>query len=294
MQPKSSFSIWVEAARPKTLPASIVPVLTGAAIASSDKGISWFLLLMILLTALAIQLTTNFVNDLYDHLKGADNETRTGPTRATQAGLVSPEQMRNASLIAIASAFVLGSYLVWQGGWPILIIGLLSVVFAVAYTAGPLPLAYLGLGDIFVFIFFGPVAVAGTTYLFTGEYSPTAALAGCALGSISTGILTVNNLRDYESDKAALKKTLVVRFGRSFGKLEYLASLIFAAIIPPALYTKGLAGPWILAASASLLLSIPLILNVLKEQNLNETLAATGKLLVVFGLVFSVAWLMGS
>ncbi len=293
LKDNSKLKIWVDATRPKTLPASIIPVIAGTAIAGTETKISWFLFMVIISTALAIQLTTNFVNDLYDHLKGADNEERKGPVRATQAGLVSPEEMRKASIFSVLASLLLGSYLVWQGGWPIAAIGILSIIFAIAYTAGPLPLAYLGLGDIFVFIFFGPVAVAGTTYLFTGDWKSASILTGCALGSISMAILTVNNLRDYDSDKSALKKTLVVRFGKAFGKMEYIASIMFAALIPALLFLRGHTSFWVITASASLLLAIPLIKNVLKERDLNNTLAGTGKLLVIFGIIFSIAWVFG-
>ena len=148
LKDNSKLKIWLDATRPKTLPASIIPVIAGTAIAGNQTKISWFLFIMIISTALAIQFTTNFVNDLYDHLKGADNEERKGPVRATQAGLVSPEEMRKASILSVIASLLLGSYLVLHGGWPIALIGILSIIFAIAYTAGPLPLAYLGLGDI--------------------------------------------------------------------------------------------------------------------------------------------------
>ena len=293
LKDNSKLKIWLDATRPKTLPASIIPVIAGTAIAGNQTKISWFLFIMIISTALAIQFTTNFVNDLYDHLKGADNDERKGPVRATQAGLVSPEEMKKASILSVLASLLLGSYLVFHGGWPIAVIGILSIIFAISYTAGPLPLAYLGLGDIFVFIFFGPVAVAGTTYLFTADWQSASILTGCALGSISMAILTVNNLRDYDGDKAALKKTMVVRFGKTFGKVEYITSIVFAGLVPPLLILNGHANFWILTASASLLFAIPLVKNVLEERELNKTLAGTGKLLVIFGIVFSIAWVFG-
>lgn len=286
----SQFRIWFDAARPKTLPASFVPVVLGTAIASSSSSISGWVFLLILATAISIQISTNFVNDLYDFLKGADNEARTGPKRATQAGLVTPAQMRLASIIALGLAAFFGALLSWIGGWPLLVIGIVSLYCAVAYTAGPYPLAYLGLGDIFVLIFFGPVAVAGTSYVFTQEWSFASIIAGLGVGAISTAILAVNNLRDFETDTIANKKTLVVRFGKLFGKVEYIALLVAAAIAPLLLYFLTEKSFLILLPMLFLFVAQGSIRNVLREENLNATLAKTGLLLVIYGLLFSLAW----
>ncbi|MEN9845690.1 MAG: hypothetical protein RIS36_837 [Pseudomonadota bacterium] len=225
-----SAKVWIDAARPKTLGASLSPILIGAALAYRHGALSPLITFIALASALCIQIGTNFCNDYCDFKKGADAQ-RVGPVRATQAGLIAPETMLRATVITFALAVTLGAILVAQGGAPILIIGILSVAFGTLYTAGPYPLAYIGLGDLFVMIFFGPVAVAGTYYVNTLAWSADAAVLGLIPGLLAVGILIVNNLRDYETDRLARKRTLVVTLGERFGKGEYLACVVSPVII---------------------------------------------------------------
>ncbi|MHC5180249.1 MAG: 1,4-dihydroxy-2-naphthoate polyprenyltransferase, partial [Planctomycetota bacterium] len=228
----SKLKIWIDSTRPKTLPAAVGPVLIGAALAFDAGGLHVITLLTTLAAAVLIQIGTNLSNDYFDYVKGADTEGRTGPVRATQAGLVSPAAMLAASVAVFGLAAVLGLYLVFRGGWPILVIGVLSILCGVLYTAGPWPLGYLGLGEIFVLVFFGPVAAGGTYYLQAGSINTVVIVAGLAPGLISTAILAVNNLRDRHTDKLTGKKTLAVRFGKRFGVFEYISCLIMASLVP--------------------------------------------------------------
>ena len=248
-----------------------------------------------LLAAVLIQIGTNFANDYYDFTKGADNDRRLGPLRVTQAGLVSPSAMKHAMFLVLGGAALLGLFLVWTGGLPILIIGLLSLCLAVFYTGGPFPLAYVGLGDIFVFIFFGPIAVAGTYFLLASEWKAEAMLSGCAPGFLASAILVVNNLRDIETDGACGKKTLAVRLGSRASRVEYTLLIIAAMLMPLVLTVFSFASAWVLLAWFSIVPAIPLIKSVFQEEKkekLNQTLADTGKLLAIYGLLFSVGWLV--
>ena len=245
--------------------------------------------------ALMIQIGTNFTNDYIDYQKGTDREDRLGPTRVTQAGLVSASAMKRAIVIAFGLAFLAGIYLVFRAGWPIVVIGLLSILMGVLYTAGPFSLSYTGLADIFVFIFFGPVAVAGTYYVQTLRIDYLVILAGLAPGFLSMAILTVNNLRDFDTDRRAGKKSLVVRFGRTFAKVEYLLLIISATLLP--LVMVKLTSQHIYAALAFVVLlpAIPCIKAVFTTTDgstLNNTLAGTGRLLLLYSIVFSIGWLI--
>jgi len=284
--------IWLQAIRPKTLSASVVPVYVGACMVKGFSGMFSFTLVIILLTALAIQITCNLVNDLFDYRLGADNHNRKGPTRVMQAGLVNSDEIEKAIVISTIIALILGYYLVKLGGLPILVIGLLSILFAFTYTAGKLPLAYLGLGDIFVLIFFGPVAVGGTVHLMGGEINTAVILNGLALGAISSAILTVNNLRDLETDALANKKTLVVRFGKFFAKWQYTALLLIPVFTSSYLTLTNKAPGLIIFSALYFIFAIKTIKNVLSEKELNSTLAQTAKMLIIFGsaLCFGYFW----
>ena len=293
MNSDSSIILWIQAARPKTLAACAIPVLVGGVLAAKDGLFSGPLFIAILVAALLIQITTNFANDYFDVKKGADTEKRLGPLRALQSGEVSERQMLLATMLTGVSALLVGIYLVTVGGVPILVIGILSLLFAILYTGGPFPLAYIGLGDVFVFIFFGPVAVGGTYFLFTEMVDIAALAVGCALGMISTAILVVNNIRDRETDRVANKNTLIVRFGAQFGRIEYLVLLIVPALIAVSL-SFG-AGNMSYIAAAYLLFALVPIRNVLHSNDgavLNRTLGQTGGLLIVYGVLFSVGWML--
>ncbi|MDT8340921.1 MAG: 1,4-dihydroxy-2-naphthoate polyprenyltransferase [Longimicrobiales bacterium] len=225
-------SPWILAARPRTLPAAAAPVLVGTALAWRLGGFSLLPALAALAGALSIQVATNLGNDYFDYRHGADTEARVGPVRVTQAGLLSPAAVRRGMALALLAALLVGVYLIQVAGPPILWIGLASLVCAVAYTGGPFPLAYRGLGDVFVFVFFGLVAVAGTVYVQTLVFSWEALWAGAGVGSVSTALLVVNNLRDVETDAAAGKRTLAVRLGVPGTRVQYTLLWAFAAAVP--------------------------------------------------------------
>lgn len=220
------------AARPTTLAAAAAPVLIGTGLASFRDTFRPLPALMALVGALLIQIATNFANDYYDFVRGADTAERVGPVRVTQAGLLAPAAVWRAMVAVMVVAALVGSYLVWVGGWPILLVGVLSLVCAVAYTGGPFPLAYLGLGDLFVFVFFGLVAVAGTYWVQARSLPPDALLAGVGVGALSTAILVVNNLRDLATDARAGKRTLAVRIGRFATAVQYTLLLVVGVAAP--------------------------------------------------------------
>ncbi|MBL4818482.1 MAG: 1,4-dihydroxy-2-naphthoate polyprenyltransferase [Deltaproteobacteria bacterium] len=265
---------WLLAIRPKTLTIALAPVVLGLGFAAREGVLDISIALITALAALMIQIGTNLSNDYFDHQKGADKE-RVGPTRVTQAGLISPDQVKAAFVGAFALAVFLGLALVMRGGWPILLIGVLSVASGIAYTAGPYALAYIGLGEVFVLIFFGPVAVAGTYYLQTLKFSWQPAWAGVAIGLMACSILVVNNLRDLETDQKANKRTLAVRFGPNFAHAEYLFCLLVPAFI--AFSMKA----WV----ASLIILLAFI--KLRKSTLKALLPQTAILLLIFSLVFA-------
>jgi 1,4-dihydroxy-2-naphthoate octaprenyltransferase len=285
---------WLLAARPKTLPAAIAPVLIGTAMAYRDGGFHLLAAAAALVGAVLIQVGTNYANDYLDFHRGTDTEDRLGPTRVTQAGLVSPGAIRNATVVVFTLALVVGIYLVYRGGWPIVIIGLLSIASGLLYTAGPYPLAYVGLADVFVLVFFGPVAVGGTYYVQTLHITPAVIVAGLAPGLFSVAILSVNNLRDIESDRRANKKTLAVRFGEQFARAEFLIAVIVASAIPVYMYVFHDGPALAMVATIELLIAIPVARSALTETGrvLNDVLAGTGRLLFLYSLLFSVGWIL--
>jgi 1,4-dihydroxy-2-naphthoate polyprenyltransferase len=280
---------WINAARPKTLIAAIAPVLLASAWAASTARFQPGLLVIILMAAIAIQIGTNFANDYFDHQKGGDTAARLGPTRATHAGLVSPEHMKRAFILAFVIAAILGSYLIWQGGWPIAVIGVFSILFGIGYTAGPVPLAYKGLGDIFVFLFFGLVSVFGTYYLHTGHLQPKVWLLGAACGCLSTAILAINNLRDRHEDKTTGKKTLAVRFGATFVRLEYTICVYIGFLAVPLSISMNSRVQWgyMAAILGFAIVSRRLVRRVWKTDGvaLNDMLADTGKYYALWTIV---------
>ena len=232
--------VWLSAARPRTLPAAVAPVLAASALAWRDGDFVAPAALACLGFALLVQIGTNFANDYYDFVKGADTAERVGPRRAVASGWVTPVVMKRAMIAVFALAFVLGLTLLCYGGWPLLVIGVASIVCGVAYTGGPYPLGYNGLGDVFVFIFFGLVAVGATYFVQTGVVTSDAWIIGVGIGALAANILVVNNYRDVETDARAGKRTLVVRFGRTFARVQFVVSHVLALA---ALVVVG-AGDW--------------------------------------------------
>jgi len=230
--PPPLWLIWIAAARPRTLPAAVAPVLVGSAVAARERSFAPGPAALCLGFALLVQIGTNFANDYYDFIKGADTAARVGPRRAVAAGLVTPNEMRWAMIGTFLGAFLLGLALLPYGGWPLLGVGVASIVSGIAYTGGPMPLGYVGLGDFFVFMFFGPVAVLTTTFVQSGRIGPVAWLASLPVGLLAANILVVNNYRDVETDAVAGKKTLVVRWGRGYARWQFVTSLVLALVVP--------------------------------------------------------------
>lgn len=283
-------NVWIEGARPKTLIASLSPILMGSVIAFKQGVFNPLIFFLTVLFGLTIQVGTNFANDYFDFRKGADTEERKGPRRLTQSGLVTPATMKKATAITFGIAGLAAVYLVAQGGWVIGALATLSIVLGYLYTGGPYPLAYLGLGDVFVLIFFGPVAVAGTVYLQTHELSSIAILAGLAPGLISTAILTSNNMRDIGEDRVAGKRTLPVRFGLTFGRIEYVCCLFVAGAIPIVLVAMTGKHFGSLLATLTLITALPLIKSALREKQLAPLLPKTGKWMSLYTLAFLIGW----
>jgi 1,4-dihydroxy-2-naphthoate octaprenyltransferase len=282
---------WLLAARPKTLLASVCPVAMGTALAERDGSVHWPAALAALGGAIAIQIGTNFCNDYFDFRQGADTPKRQGPMRAVQAGLISPSAMWNATLAMFGTAAALSIYLVIRAGWPLAIIGGLSIACGIAYTASRFSLAYLGLGDLFVLTFFGPVAVAGTHYVQALRLAPSAIVAGMAPGLISVGILVVNNLRDIREDALAKKRTLAVRFGADFARRQFALCMLGAALVPLILWRDFDFPAAILVASAILLPGLLLARQLWRRAGpaLNPLLGATAGVLLLYTLLFSSA-----
>ncbi len=245
MTTSTSARVWLEATRPKTLPAAVAPVVVGTALAAQVDRLDPLAAGLCLLFALLIQIGTNFANDYYDFVKGADTPERVGPRRAVAAGLIAPPAMRRAMVTVLAAAFLLGLSLVaWGGPW-LIPIGVVSVLCAVAYTGGPYPLGYNGLGDVFVFVFFGPVAVGVTYYVQAGGLSPIALGVSVPIGLLAANILVLNNYRDVETDSKAGKRTTVVRFGRGFAQVQFAGAWLIALILP-AVVAVQLSSAWLL------------------------------------------------
>ena len=291
----SPLRTWIMASRLRTLPAAIAPVLIGCAMVIADGHFHVVAATAALLGAIVIQIGTNYANDYFDFVNGADNDKRVGPTRATAAGLIAPQSMRRAFIATFALTIPIIVYLTLRGGWPVVVIGVTSVLSGILYTGGPRPLGYMGLGDVFVLVFFGPVAVAGTYYVQALSVSTEVLVAGLAPGLLSTAILVVNNLRDRETDAEVGKNTLAVRFGPTFARYEYLSALLLALAIPPILvaWTEAHWG-----ALTTALVVIPAwgpVVSMWTEQGraLDPNLGRTGRLLALYSVLFSVGWVLG-
>ncbi|MEW5843639.1 MAG: 1,4-dihydroxy-2-naphthoate polyprenyltransferase [Bacteroidota bacterium] len=290
----SKFDAWILASRPRTLAAAIVPVIVGSSIAIRDGLFQPLAAFVALLCSILIQVGTNYVNDLFDFLHGTDKEDRTGPQRAVASGIISVTEMKIGIYISFGMSFVLGMYLVSIGGWFILFLGVISILAGIAYTAGPFPLAYNGLGDIAVFIFFGFVGTVGTYYVQTLTITSMAFWSSVPVGALITNILVVNNYRDREEDRSNGKNTLAVIFGEKFTRLQYLTFMIVSYAILFVVYFTYKKSLWIFLPLLSLPISIKLIRMIysLRGKELNKTLELTAKLSAIYGLLFAAGILL--
>jgi len=281
-------SAWLLAVRPKTLPAAISPVLVGCAVAWEEGGFDLVAAVAAFVVALLLQIGANLANDVADFRSGADTQDRLGPLRVTHGGLIPPRQMVVATAAVLIAAAAPGLYLVWRGGPVLAVLGLFAIAAAVTYTAGPKPFGYLGLGELFVFFFFGPVAVVGSAFVITHHITRLALLASIPMGCLVTAILVVNNLRDIDTDRMAGKRTLAVRIGTGATHWEYTALLAVAYAMPVLIWTSELSQPGPLLAWATAPLAILLVGRVwhLSGRALNPILGGTARLCLWFAITF--------
>ncbi|MCA9833823.1 MAG: 1,4-dihydroxy-2-naphthoate polyprenyltransferase [Thermomicrobiales bacterium] len=292
----STLEIWYLAARPKTLPAAVAPIVVGTAVAIHEDGFVWWIALLALVTALLLQIAANFANDAIDAKKGSDTADRSGPMRITAAGLVTYQQVMNATWITLGLAMITGIPLLVHGGWPFVALGVASLVCAVAYTGGPFPISYLGLGEVFVFLFFGLIAVTGTSYLQTGELTALSLAAAIPPGTMIVGILIINNYRDREQDAAVHKRTVAVRIGARNTRIEYYAMLVITAISPFVFWAIG----WLNWSALLTLLAWPMLWQLVQQVRtlqgpaLNRTLGHTGKTALAFSVLLAAALIISA
>lgn len=282
---------WLHAIRPPTLPAAVGPVLVGLAVALGLGTWRPGVAVATLGVALLLQMAANLANDLFDYRSGADGADRLGPPRAAAQGFLSERELTVGIAVVVGLVGLVGLYLVTVGGPPILLLGLLAIVSALAYTGGPWPYGYHGLGELFVFVFFGLVAVVGTTYLQAGRLEPLAMAAAIPMGSLVTAILVVNNLRDITTDQRAGKRTLAVRLGPRASVTEYALLIGVAYVVPVALVVTGLTLPPALLPLASAPLAVVLLRRVQNggdPRRLNQVLRGTASLSFAFGLLFAI------
>ncbi len=285
---------WLLAARPKTLPIAVAPVLVGTAAAVADGVFKAGPALAALLGALLLQIGANISNDFFDFKKGADTAARVGPLRVTQAGLLTPPQVVNGMVVVFLLAVLVGVYLIWAGGWLVALIGVLAILSALAYTGGPYPLGYNGLGELFVFLFFGLAAVVGTYYVQAQAISTAALWSALPLGLLAMAVLTVNNLRDIATDRASGKRTLAVRLGEDGAVWEYRIFLGLAYLAAAAGFLGGVFSAWVLLTWLSLPLAVRLTrqVSILRGRALNTLLARTSQLELVFAVLFALGMII--
>ncbi|GAB4452237.1 MAG: 1,4-dihydroxy-2-naphthoate polyprenyltransferase [Anaerolineales bacterium] len=291
-----NWNAWMLASRPRTLPAAAAGVVMGAALAWRDGAFRLDAALVCLLTALLLQIGSNLANDVFDFERGTDTAERLGPTRVTQAGILSPREVKLGMAVVFGLAALLGLYLAWLGGWIIIALGIAAILSAIAYTGGPFPLGYYGLGDLFVFLFFGLAAVAGTYYIQAGSIPPAVWWMTVPPGLIVTAILVVNNLRDIDNDRKAGKHTLAVRLGERGTKIQYVICMVTAyLILIPAILLRLI--PWAsLLAWASLPIAWQATKIVLTQKGrpLNTALAKTGQTALAFSVLFAIGLIVNS
>jgi 1,4-dihydroxy-2-naphthoate octaprenyltransferase len=287
--------LWIHAARPKTLFIGAAPILIGTVMALKKSCFHPFVFLWTILGALFIQIGTNYSNDYFDFLKGADTASRKGPYKVLEQGLIQPRSMKVAFTFCFIGASLCSLILALHAGPLLLVVGALCITFSILYTAPPFPLAYLGLGDIFVLIFYGPVATICCYYLQALHISTEVVICSFIPGLLGLGPLTMNNLRDHKEDALVNKKTLVVRFGMLYGKLQYLLSLSFVFCIPLFLVWYTHAHLLCISASLSTLLAIPLIKSVFQTDDalvFQSVFIKTAKLVPLYTLLFCIGYLI--
>ncbi len=284
---------WLLAARPRTLAVAIGPIAVGTAVASTEGGARLLPALAALVGAVLLQLGSNFANDVYDFENGADTDARVGPARASQLGLLTPAQMKRGMWAVFASATLVGCYLASIAGWPIVAIGVASILAAIAYTGGPWPFGYHGLGDPMVFLFFGIVAVMGAAYVQTLEVTGSGLLASLPVGALATATLVVNNVRDRETDVVAGKRTLAVRFGARGGRIEYALLVALAYWMLPVFLLVCDRSPFVLLPLVTLPTACRLLDRVFRNADgptLNAALGGTAQLGLLYSLLLAVGW----
>jgi 1,4-dihydroxy-2-naphthoate octaprenyltransferase len=285
----SKFDAWILASRPRTLLAAVVPVIVGTSIAIHDGTFNTTAALIALLCSILIQIGTNFSNDLFDFIHGTDKHDRLGPQRAAASGLLSIKEMKIGTAITFGLSFILGLYLVYTGGWIVFLIGVVSIAAGLAYTAGPLPLAYNGLGDVAAFLFFGFIGTVGTYFVQAHEFSWMSFWASIPVGALITNILVVNNYRDREEDRSNGKNTLAVIFGERFSRIQYTVFLFVSYFILFVVYFTFKKSFFVFLPLLSLPLSVKLVkmIYTLRGRELNKTLELTAKLSAIYGFLFA-------
>jgi 1,4-dihydroxy-2-naphthoate octaprenyltransferase len=293
-KPLNIWQIGWLAIRPKTLPAAASGVVMGSALAWMDHSFHILPALAALCVALLLQIGSNLANDVYDFERGADTSERFGPARVTQTGLLTPAQMKRGMWIVFGLAAIFGLYLASLRGWPVILLGMAAILAAIAYTGGPLPFGYYGLGDIFVFLFFGVMCVAGTYYVQTGMVSAAAWWMSIPVGLMITDILVVNNLRDLEHDRAAGKHTLAVRLGERWTRIQYVLFMVLAFLLLPLLIWRGILPVFTLLSWVSLPLAWSATRTVLNRRGppLNAALAGTGQAVLAYSILFFIGILL--
>ena len=282
--------LWLVAARPRTLPAAVAPVLVGTALAASEGTFKPLRFACALIGSIFIQVGTNLANDYSDARRGADTDDRLGPVRVTAGGLMPPRQVLVGTWVAFGMAVAAGAYLIAVAGWELLLVGVASIAAGVLYTGGPKPYGYEGLGELFVFLFFGVVAVVGSYFVQVEELTWEAFALSVPVGLLAAAILVVNNVRDVDTDRRAGKRTLAVKLGRAGARRLFVVMIVLALAAPVAIWAAGGLGAWILLSLVSAPLAVPLVRTVLERTDgasLNGALAATGRLLALFSLLLA-------
>jgi len=286
---ESKMQIWLLAMRPRTLPAAAAPVIVGSAMAYYENAFRLLPALSALAGALLLQIGANLANDVFDYQKGADNTKRLGPTRVTQSGMLSPNEVKAGMWLTFGLAALIGVYLTLVSGWPVIAIGLAAIAAAILYTGGPFPYGYRGLGEVFVFLFFGLAAVAGTYYVQAVRISWSAIIASIPMGLLIVAILVVNNLRDLSTDRASGKMTLAVQLGERGTRQEYMLVVLAAYLIPLLSALSKVNSLWMLLPFLTLSMAVDLIQFVFHNEGkpLNFVLGRTGQLVLFFGLAYA-------